>query len=185
GYVDKSTLQHIELILNEINVNPTDRPVVKPALEYLEKLKKINKDENLTVVALKLEDGTIITGRNSTFMSATSACILNAIKQLSNIDDNIHLIAPTTIDPIISLKKDTLEEVDQVLNAEEILLALSISAVINTAAKTALDNLEKIKNLEAHSTTILNRSDEQILKKLNINVTCEAEFLSKSLYYNN
>jgi len=185
GYVDKETLQRSEIILNEINMAPMDRPVVKPALEYLEKVKEKYKNESVTVIALQLEDGTIITGRNSTFMSSTSACLLNAIKHLSNIDDNIHIIAPAIINPILSLKNDTLKEVDHILNAEDILIALSISAVTNPTAQTALANLDKLKNREAHSTSILNRSDDQTLRKLGINVTCEPEFLSERLYYNN
>lgn len=186
GYCEKDTLMRVEMILQELNIDILHRNVVLPAREYLNSIKQNdNNIDNATVVALELHDGNIIKGRNSELMSATAACLLNSIKFLSNINDDIHLISPYVIDPILNFKRQTLSEVDHVLNAEEVLIALSVSAVTNPAAAKALKNLDKLKNTEAHSTTILNRVDDQTLKKLSVNITCEPEFLCESLYYNN
>lgn len=184
GYVDFETFQRVELILSDLALTPEDRAVVLPAREYQKKVEERMPDEPMTVVALQLQDGTIITGRNSNLMTSTAAAVLNAIKTLAGIADEIHLISPEVIAPILRLKHQTLGDKGHLLDCEEILTALSISAVTNPTATVALNKLKKLDNLEAHSTTILNRGDEQTLRKLGVNVTCDPKFLSTSLYYN-
>ena len=133
-------------------------------------------------MALQLCDGAIVTGKNSALMTAAAGAILNAIKYFSNMDDDLLLISPVVLEPILKLKKEIFKLKNPVLNLEEILLALSICAATNPMAEKALSNLGLLQNAEAHSTVIISSGDETIFKKLGINLTCEPEFPTKDLY---
>lgn len=185
GYLDKETLDRVKLIMEELKLKDTDRRVVRPAREHSAKLReKSLKNEICPAVAIELEDGTIFTGRSSSVMDATAAVILNAIKHCANIADDIHLISPVILEPIINLKSKTLSSKNTPLDCEEILIALSICAVTNPTAQVALDKLIMLKGCQAHSTTILSRNDEQTFRKLGIDVTSDAEYPTSNLYYN-
>jgi uncharacterized protein (UPF0371 family) len=185
GYVDKETFQRIKLIMEELNLKPEDRKVVIPAREHSAKLKQIcNNNDICPVVSMELHDGTILTGKRSDLMDATAAVVLNAIKHLANIADEIHLISPVILEPIINLKSKNLGSKSTTLDCEEILIALSICAVTNPMAEVALGKLTMLKGCEAHSTTILSRNDEETFRRLDINVTCDPIYSSESLYYN-
>ena len=185
GYVDKDTFDRVKLIMEELNLKETDRKVVIPAREHSARLKETaHKNEVCPAVALELEDGAILTGKSSNVMDATAAVILNAIKHLANISDDIHLISPVILEPIINLKSKTLNSRNTPLDCEEILMALSICAVTNPTAQVALEKLSLLKGCQAHSTTILSRSDEQTFRKLGIDVTSDAEYPTANLYYN-
>lgn len=97
-------------------------------------------------------------------MNGSAAVILNAIKELAEIQDDIHLISPLVLEPIISLKKDVLKSRTIALDAEEVLMALSISAVTNPVAQYAMSKLKELKGCQAHSTVILSNDDEQVLE---------------------
>ncbi|WP_392486167.1 DUF1846 domain-containing protein [Haloimpatiens sp. FM7315] len=186
GYVGKEVFQRIKLIMEELNLKPEDRKVVIPARIRLAQLKEnSNNMDNCTVVALEVEDGKIFTGKSSELMDATAAAILNAIKHYANISDEIHLISPVILQPIIDLKSQTLGNKNTALSCEEILMALSICAVTNPMAQIAMEKLQILKESKAHSTAIISRSDEQTFRKLGIDVTCDAEYASESLFYNN
>ena len=184
GYVDKETFDRSTLIMEELNLKPTDRKVVAPAREKAESLKR-EGNETCSVVALELEDGSIVTGKASELMDAASAVTINAIKKLANISDDIFLISPVILEPIINLKKDTLGGRNVALSLEEVLIALSISAATNPTAQVAVDKLKELKGCQAHSTTILTRGNEQILGKLGVEVTSDDVYESDSLFYNN
>jgi uncharacterized protein (UPF0371 family) len=185
GYVDAEVFQRIKIIMESLNLKPEDRKVVIPAREYSSKLKlDADKNDACPVVALELENGTILTGRSSELMDASSAAILNAVKHLANISDDIHLISPVVLEPIKSLKTNALGSNNTSLNSEEILIALSICAATNPMAQVALEKLTKLKGCQAHSTTILSTGDEQIFRKLGIDVTCDPEYPSQNLFYN-
>lgn len=186
GYVDIETFQRIKIIMEELKLKPEDRKVVVPARERASKLKgEINGSEVCSVVAIELEDGTILTGKSSDIMNATAAVILNAVKYLANIDDDIYLISPLILEPIINLKSQNLKSKSTALNCEEILIALSICAATNPIAEVALQKLPMLKACQAHSTTILSRSDEEIFRRLDIDVTSDAQYPSENLYYIN
>lgn len=186
GYIDREVFQRIKLIMEGLNLKAEDRKVVIPARERAAKLKQeSNKNEVCSTLALELENGTIITGKGSNVMDATAAVILNAVKYLANINDEIHLISPVILEPIINLKTKTLGSKCTALDCEEILIALSICAATNPMAQAVMEKLPMLKGCQAHSTTILSRNDEQTLGKLGIDLTCDAEYPSSSLYYNN
>ena len=186
GYVDKETFQRSKLIMEEVNLKEEDRKVVIPAREHSSKLKQLaNKNEVCSAVALELEDGTILKGKSSHTMDATAAVILNAIKHLANISDEIYLLSPVILEPIINLKAKTLGIKNTALNCEEILIALSICAATNPTAQVAMEKLAQLKGCQAHSTTILGKSDEQTFRELDIDITCDPEYPTDNLYYNN
>ncbi|MCC5908902.1 MAG: DUF1846 domain-containing protein [Clostridiaceae bacterium] len=184
GYVDKDTSERVKLIMEELKLKQEDRRVVIPARERSARLKEeSNKNEIYPALAIELNDGTILTGKSSDIMDAAAAVILNAVKHFANISDEIHLISPVILEPIRSLKSKTLGGSNTALNCEEILIALSICAATNPTAQVAMDKLAMLKGCQAHSTTILSINDEQIFRKLGIDITSEPEYPTESLYY--
>ena len=184
GYVDKETFDRSRLIMEEVDLKESDRAVVMPARKKAEAVKEEKNNEACSVVAIELEDGTIITGKNSELMNASAAAIINSIKHLANISDDIYLMSPVILEPITKLKEETLGAREVPLALEEVLLALSICAATNPQAQAALDKIKLLKNCQAHSTTILSSSDEKIFGKLGIDVTCDAEYPTESLFWN-
>ena len=183
GYVDKETFDHAKLIMEQVNLKEEDRKVVIPARERASRLKEETKCVS-TAVAMELNDGTILTGKSSELLDASAAVLLNAVKHLANIADDMHLISPVILEPIITLKSKTLSNKSVSLNCEEVLLALSICAATNPMAKRAMEMLSMFKGCQAHSTTILPTSDEQTFRNLGVDVTCDAEYATESLFYN-
>ena len=185
GQVDKAALQRMKFIMEELDLKPEDRKVVNPAREYSSVLKEKCEDKNdmCPVMAIELEDGTILTGRGSDLMNASAALILNAIKHLGNIPDEMHLISRTILDPIVELKSQILSSKNNSLSCQEVLEALSICAVTNPSAAYALGKISELKGCQAHSTVMMTKDDEQTLKKIGIDVTCDPEFASQNLYY--
>ncbi len=186
GYVDKETFERSKLIMEELVLKQEDRKVVIPARERSARLKEeATTNEVCPAVAIELNDGTILTGKGSTVMNTAAAVLLNAVKYFANISDEIHLISPVILEPIINLKTKTLGDRNTALDCEEILIALSICAATNPTAQVAMEKLTLLKGCQAHSTTILSRNDEQTFRKLGIDLTCDPEYPTDSLYYNN
>ncbi|SEN64060.1 Uncharacterized protein, UPF0371 family [Peptostreptococcus russellii] len=181
GGIDKDAVSRMKMIMEELGLKGEDREVVNVARAYRSSDCQ-HEDESCPAVALELEDKTMITGKFSSLMNGSAAVILNAIKYLAEIQDDMHLISPLVLEPIIDLKKNTLSSRNVSLSAEEVLMALSISAVTNPVAKYAMDKLPQLKNCQAHSTVILSKNDEQVFRKLGIDVTCDDEFLSTNLF---
>ena len=132
---------------------------------------------------MELPDGQIVLGRTSDLLGASAALLLNALKALGGIRDELHLISPVVIDPIQHLKVDHLGNRNPRLHTDEVLIALSISAVHEEPAKRALDCLGQLRHCDAHSTVILSQTDESVLKKLGIQMTCEPRYQTKKLYH--
>lgn len=183
GFVDLDTYNRSKLIMEELNLKGEDRAVVEPAREKSKQLKSCSLEgDTCPAMAIKLHDGAIITGKSSKIMDQAASVILNAVKHYANIADDMHLISPVILEPIINLKSKTLGDKNAALDCEEILIALSICAATNPMAQAAMDKLPMLKGCQAHSTTILNTSDEQNFRKLGIDVTSDAVFSSESLY---
>ena len=111
--------------------------------------------------------------------------LLNVLKVLAGIPDDIQLLSPTIIEPIQQMKVGVLGNHNPRLHTDEVLIALSICAATSGTAKKALEQLEKLKGLEGHSSVILSRVDEQTFKKLGVNMTCEPKYQTKKLYHAN
>lgn len=184
GLLDEESLTRMKVIMEEVQLKQEDRPCVMPAREYAAKLKEnCNDNETISVIAFEMSDGKIITGRGSSTMDCSSAAILNAIKYLGRISDEIFLLSPLILSTIRTLKEKDLNSKITHLNANEILIALSICAVTNPTAQLAYEKLSMLKGIQAHCTSMLNKNDEQILRKLGIDVTFEPFYPSENLYY--
>ena len=167
----------IELLMKQVKVNIQDRPVVAAALKKAE-------ETGAPAVAIELEGGRIITGKTSSLLGASSSLLLNCLKVLADIPDDINLISPTIIEPIQKLKTEIMGNHNPRLHTDEILIALSICAATSDVAKKALDAAYKLQGLEAHSSVILSRVDENVFRKLGVNITFEPKYQTKKLYHN-
>ena len=116
-------------------------------------------------------------------MGASAAALLNSLKVLGNIDHEIHLVSPKSIEPIQRLKTDYLGSQNPRLHTDEILIALSTSAASDKNAESALTQIPKLKGCEAHSSVLLSSVDEQIFKRLGLHLTCEPKYESKNRKY--
>ncbi|MBR7081863.1 MAG: DUF1846 domain-containing protein [Oscillospiraceae bacterium] len=176
GLSDGDDICKIECLMNATGISAENRPVIAAATAKA-------AETNQPAAALELPDGSIVTGKTSSLLGATSAMLLNALKTLGNIDDRIHLISPSVIEPVQDLKVNHLGNHNPRLHTDEVLVALSICAATNPTAELAMRQLEKLKGCEAHSSVILSQIDDNVLRKLGINVTCEPKYQTKKLYH--
>lgn len=183
GYVDYETFKRTRIIMDALDLKEEDRKVVGVARKKLEDIKS-KQTEPASAIAFELLDGTTITGKASPLMDAASAAILNAVKYFAGINDEILLISPVVLEPILNLKDKTLQSKNIALNCEEILMALSICAATNPMAQVAVQKLSMLKGTQAHCTNILGKTNEQTLRKLGIDLTCDQVFPTENLYYN-
>ncbi len=183
GQCSQELLQKAKLLMQQLNLKEEDRASVPYARAKLQKLEDQEHSEDASVLAFQLTNGKLITGKKSSLMDAPSAALLNTLKILSNCDDEFHLLSPEILQPIITLKKQMLKRDSVHLELDEVLIALSISAVTNPLAKKALTQIENLAGIQAHSTHILSRVTEQMLKKLGIDATSDPVFLNTTLYY--
>lgn len=184
GFVDKETVQRIEMVMEGLNLRPTDRKVVGSAIQEAEdaQRKKKGNDGIFCGAAIELKSGSIVTGKNSDLMHAASSLVLNAIKKLAEIPDKIHLLSPAIIESIANLKKNISGEKTISLDLEEALIALSISATTNPTAQLAMEKLKELAGCEVHMTHMPTPGDEAGLRRLGINLTSDPNFSSQSLF---
>lgn len=184
GLVDADAVTRMKLIMEEVGLKETDRIPVLPVREYASKLAEHDGLDHLpSATALALEDGCIILGKTSDIMVSGAAALLNAIKHIAGIADEIPLISPNVLETIINLKQNNLHSKVCALDIEEILIALSISAVTNPLAQMAIDKLQMLKGIQGHSTVMLPHGDEQTFRKLGIDMTCDAQYPSANMSY--
>ena len=169
GKVGSDVVFKMELLMKKVGITPDHRKVIAPALARAE-------ETGLPAAAMQLPDGTIVTGRTSDLLGASAALLLNALKALGGIRDELHLISPVVIDPIQHLKVDHLGNRNPRLHTDEVLIALSISAATNPTAELAMEQLSKLRGCNVHSTVILSPADEKTFKRLGVNLTCEPKF---------
>ena len=164
----------IGLLMKQNKLSADDRRVIAPALELAEKT-------GAPAAAMELSDGRMITGKTSELLGACAGMLLNALKSLAGIPD-IDLIDPAVIEPIQRLKVAYFGSENPRLHTDEVLIALSISAVTNPTARLAMSQLEKLRDTEAHATVILSETDTRTLKKLGILLTTEPQYETNKLY---
>jgi uncharacterized protein (UPF0371 family) len=168
GRISKEVVGKLELMMSKSGISTEDRKAVAPALVKAELTGE-------PAAAMELNDGRIVTGKTGALLGASAACLLNALKALGGINDDIELISPTIIEPLQRLKVKHMGAINPRLHTDEVLMALSICAVNDPKAKKAVSQLDKLKNCELHSTVMLAHTDEKTLKSLGIHVTCEPE----------
>ena len=170
GKCTEAPVRKLEMLMRKAGVDPTERRVVAPALELAEQTGK-------PAAAMELPDGTIVTGKTSDLLGACSALLLNALKALGGMPNELHLISPVALDPISHLKVDHLGNRNPRLHTDETLIALSISAATNPTAELAMEQLSKLRGCEVHSSVILSPVDEKVFKRLGVNLTCESRYV--------
>ncbi len=166
GRFSSSAVDKINVIMNQLEINPSMRKSVTAAKEKYEKTQKPS-------FAIELANGTIVTGKESKYLSAPAACLINALKNLAGIAHKMQLIPSVLLNPVINLKATKLDKSDSVLHVDDVLTILAVSATTNPLAEAALEELENLKGVQGHSTQILGYSDEFTLKKLGIDITAD------------
>lgn len=166
----------INLLMNKAKIDSTMRPVIAPCLERA-------KVSGGPAAAMELDDGTIVTGKTSSLLGASAALLLNAIKVLGDIPHNVHLIAPSAIEPIQTLKTKYMGSKNPRLHTDEVLIALSMSAATDETAKKALAQLPKLRGCQVHTSVMLSDVDIKVFSKLGVQLTSEPVYEHKKLYH--
>jgi uncharacterized protein (UPF0371 family) len=184
GLLNQDELDRMLMIMDELGLKPEDRRVVVPARERIARLRQECEDaDGLNAVAIEMADGEIITGKSSEVMDAAASALLNAVKHYAHIADDLHLISPVVLEPMRGLKSQLSGSGRTQLNAQEVLIALSISAVTNPMAQLALKRLHMFDGCQAHSATMMGDEDERIFRELGIDATSDPVFASNNLFY--
>lgn len=176
GHATQEEIDKLELLLQKSGLSDENRPVLGAARARAEAT-------GAPATALQLPDGQIITGKTSNLLGPSAALLLNALKALGGIDKSVHLISPHVIEPIQTLKCDYLGNHNPRLHTDEVLLALSICAATDEKAAIAMKQLPLLKHCEAHSTVILSQVDNNIFKRLGVNLTCDPRYQTHKLYH--
>ncbi|MBR2284163.1 MAG: DUF1846 domain-containing protein [Ruminococcus sp.] len=169
GQVPEDEVLKLELLMKQANVTADDRSVIAAALAKEEAT-------GAPAAAMELPDGTILTGKTSKLLGAVSALLLNALKHLAGLDDELLLMSPHVIEPIMSLKTKHFGSNNPRMHSDETLIALSICANTDENARRAMEQIESLRGCEVHSTVILSQVDERTFKRLGINLTCEPKY---------
>ena len=169
GLLDEEVVLKLELLMKKAGIAVHDRDVIAPAIQKAALT-------GAPAAAMELPDGTIVTGKTSDLLGASSALLLNALKTLAGIDDAVHLISPTIIEPIQHLKVGHLGNRNPRLHTDEALIALSICAATDPLAERCMEQLDKLRGCEVHSSVMLASVDEKVFRRLGVNLTCEPQF---------
>ncbi len=176
GISQNNEISRLENLMSQCAASISDRNVVTTAMEVAEKTEA-------PAAAIELSDGRMITGKTKDFLGATSAMLLNALKAIAGIDDEIHLISSSIIEPVQKLKVGFLGNKNPRLHTDEALIALSISAANDNNAALALSCLPKLMGCQAHSSVIVSSVDSSVLRKLRIDLTCEPTYETDALFH--
>ena len=176
GLAAPTQLHKMEVLMQSLGLEPEMRPAVPAA-------RAVARRTGEPATAIALSDGTVITGKTSALMGASCAAMLNALKHLAGIADQVDLISPTVLAPIQHLKVEHLGNRNPRLHTDEMLIALSMCAVTNPTAELAMEALSRLQNAQVHSTVILSSVDENVFKKLGAQVTYEPVYESQKLYH--
>ncbi len=166
GDCPENEVLKIELIMKQAKISTQDRKVVTAANARAEAL-------SVPCAAIELSDGQVITGKTTDLLGASAAVLLNALKELAHIPEDLHLIAPEIIQPIQKLKVDYLGGRNPRLHTDEVLLALSICSNKDENARRAMEAIPLLKDCQVHTSVVLSAVDEGTFKKLGMMLTCE------------
>jgi len=162
----ENELYKIELLMKQAKITPADRKVTVAAMDRANKL-------GVPTAAMELPDGTIVTSKTSNLLGASAALLLNALKQLAQIDHDRNLISPEVIEPIQKLKTGYLGAKNPRLHTDEVLVALSVTAASDPTAKLAMEQMPKLSGCQMHTSVMLSDVDSKTLKRLGVDLTCE------------
>ncbi|MCF0225499.1 MAG: DUF1846 domain-containing protein [Fibrobacter sp.] len=176
GNADAEQVYKIELLMEQAQVSVSARPVVEAALKKAE-------ETDGPAVAIELADGAIITGKTTSLLGASSVMLLNALKHLAGLPDEVRLLSPMVIEPIQNLKTIHLGHNNPRLHTDEVLIALSVCALTDYNAKIAMEKLSELKNCEVHASVILSQVDVGVFRRLGVNLTTEPLYQTSKLYH--
>ncbi|MBQ8533790.1 MAG: DUF1846 domain-containing protein [Clostridia bacterium] len=176
GLEESATLGRIERHMTTLGITIEDRKAVAPCLIKAELT-------GAPAAAIELENGQVVTGKTTELLGAASAMLMNTLKVLGGISDEVLLLSPTVIEPIQKLKTEHMGSHNPRLHTDEVLIALSICAATDPVAKKAMEQLPKLKGLDMHSSVMLSSVDIHTFKHLGVRVTCEPKSQTKKLYY--
>ncbi|NLE73464.1 MAG: DUF1846 domain-containing protein [Actinobacteria bacterium] len=183
GLVEREDADRAQLIMHELGLDEEQRAVVRPAREAAREgeIKGKGNEGIFCGAAIELPDGRIVTGKNSPLMHAASAAVLNAVKELSHIPDEMPLLTSNVMEAIAGMKKNVLRMRSVSLDLDEMLIALGISCATNPAAQLAVSHLTKLAGCEFHTTHLPTAGDEAGLRRLGLNATSDPQFATRSL----
>lgn len=170
GVGNEKTIARMEVLMNELNLSKEDRIISN-------KVKEVKEQKKREIMAIQIDNGKIITGKESELLTAPSAAFLNVIKHLSKMPDDVYLLSPTVLESILKIKQKTLYKKKYQLNLSEVIIALSICSTTNPIIETALKNIDKMRGMEAHCSYIITDSELNVIKSLGINLTCEPRLI--------
>ena len=176
GSGDDEAVGKIEILMEQAGVSPENRRSARAA-------NALEAATGKPAAAMELADGSVVTGKTKDLLGCASAMLLNALKTLAGIPDEVKLIAERVIEPIQRLKVSSLHNRNPRLHTDEVLIALSICAVDDPFAARAIAQLPRLKGLEAHASVLLSPVDEDTFRRLGVNLTCQPKHETQRLYY--
>ena len=176
GNMCEDEINKIKLLMNQSAINAKQRKCIQAALDRA-------AETESPAAAIELCDGRIVTGKTSALLGASSAVLINAVKELAGIDKEIDIISHDVLEPVQKLKVENLGNHNPRLHTDEVLIALAITAASSETAKRAMDALKELKGAELHSSVILSPVDVATFRKLGINLTCEPVYQTKKLFH--
>ncbi len=176
GHATQEEIDKLKLLMQQMGLTDDERPILAAA-------RAVEERTGEPAAAIRLSDGRIVTGKTSELLGPSASVLLNAIKALGGLDDELHLISRTVIEPVQKLKCRYLGNHNPRLHSDEVLLALSICAATNEQAAHAMAQLPLLKGCEAHATVILPAVDEHVFRRLGLNITCDPKYQSQELYH--
>ena len=176
GLCGEEVLTKLRLVMQQASVTPELCPAVGVSLAKA-------AATGAPAGAMELPDGTIVTGKTSSLLGPSAALLLNALKQMAGIDHKLELIPAAVIEPISTLKTDYLGHHNPRLHSDEVLIALTISALTNPLAVLARQQLTALEGCEAHFSVVLPEEDAKVYKRLGIHVSCEPKYEVRRLYH--
>ena len=176
GKCGDEVVRKLELVMQQAQVTPALCPAVQAALDRA-------AATGAPAGAMQLPDGRLVTGKTSSLLGPSAAMLLNAVKLLAGIDDGLNLLPPSIIAPISDMKTKHLGHRNPRLHSDEVLIALSISAVTNPLAERVLAQLDALRGSEAHFSVILSEEDANLYRRLGIHVSSEPKYEIPRLYH--
>lgn len=169
-------VQRLELLMNQVGVDANFSPARKAAL-----LKE--EATGAPAGAMVLPDGRVVTGKTSNLLGAASSLLMNALKGVSGVDEDLFVISDEVIEPICKLKKNTLHANNPRLHSDETLLALSVSSATDPVAKELIDHAGDLHGCDAFFSVIISETDERLYRTLGINVCCEPKYEKRRFFH--
>ncbi|MGI6696524.1 MAG: DUF1846 domain-containing protein [Christensenellales bacterium] len=176
GHVADEEVNKLQILMQQLKLSDADRPVIAAS-------RKRAESTGAPAAAIALPNGTIITSKTSSLLGASAALLLNALKALAGIPKKEKLIPPEVIGPVQDLKINYLGNRNPRLHTDEVLVALSITASQSSSAALALSQLPQLKGCEVHTSVILSSVDENVFRRLGVNLTCDPKYQTHKLYH--